>query len=183
MKITELQASDPIRFCTDKFSDHSYGNFYDELFRGKENDSLAILEIGVYKGGSVRLWHNYLPKANILGLDIAPLCADSEEYPRLKIETIDAYDPAKEPPFIWWGSFDVVVDDGPHTLESQIYALQNFPAYLKPGGILVIEDVPEGFEAEIIKHAPAGGMASVVDLRSVKNRWDDCLIVFKKDVV
>ena len=181
MKISQLQASNQGLYNTDKFTDHSYNDFYDELFKDREAP-LDILEVGVYQGGSVRLWHDYLKNAGILGLDIDPICADSPEYPRLKIETIDAYNPATEPPFIWWGSFDVVVDDGPHTAESQIYAMKNFPAYLKPGGVLVIEDVPEGAEAEIIKHAPAGGTVSVENLRSVKDRWDDCLIVFKKDV-
>lgn len=183
MTISELQASDPGLYNTDKFTDHSYSDFYDELFKNKREAPLDILEVGVHQGGSVRLWHDYLKNANILGLDIAPLCADSEEYPRLKIETIDAYDPAKEPPFIWWGSFDVVIDDGPHAIYSQIYAMKNFSAYLKPGGVLVIEDVPEGWENEIIKHAPSCGTVSMIDLRSVKGRWDDCLIVFKKDAV
>ena len=77
----------------------------------------------------------------------------------------------------------MVVDDGSHLLDHQIYALRNFPAYLKPGGILVIEDVPEGCEDEIIRHAPSGGQVEVINLRSVKGRWDDCLIVFKKDAV
>lgn len=34
MKITELQKSNTAKYCTDKFSDHSYGEFYDKLFAG-----------------------------------------------------------------------------------------------------------------------------------------------------
>jgi 23S rRNA U2552 (ribose-2'-O)-methylase RlmE/FtsJ len=181
MKISELQKSDPAKFCTDKFTSHSYGEFYDALFAGKEHANLHILEIGVNEGGSVRLWHDYLKKSEIVGVDTVDLIHDSEKkYDRLEIEIFDAYNPENLLLFFWGGRFDVVIDDGPHTLSSQIYALTEFPSYLKPGGILVIEDVPEGAEQEIIKYAPAGGTVEVINLRSVKGRWDDCLIVFKK---
>ena len=47
--------------------------------------------------------------------------------------------------------------------------------------MLVIEDVPEGCEDEILKNVPNGGTVEVLNLRHIKNRWDDYLIVFKKD--
>jgi phosphoribosylpyrophosphate synthetase len=37
--------------------------------------------------------------------------------------------------------FDIIIEDGPHTLESQIFAVQNYTQLLKDGGILIIEDV------------------------------------------
>jgi hypothetical protein len=181
MKISELQASNPSVYSTDKFTGHAYGEFYDKLFEGKENENLCILEVGVNEGGSIRLWHDYLRKSITVGIDIVDLWrgADKSDYPRLALLfNSNAY--VEIPSFIY-ADFDVIVDDGPHTIESQIYALKNFPSYLKSGGLLVIEDVPSGVESEIIKHAPPGGQVEVIDLRHITGRWDDCLITFKKD--
>ena len=124
MKISQLQATDPALYGTDKFTTHSYNDFYDALFDGKRSEPLDIMEIGVNDGGSVRLWHDYLENAKILGLDINPICPESPEYPRLAIKIMNAYNPREEPEFAWWCSFDVVVEDGSHYLEHQIYALK-----------------------------------------------------------
>lgn len=182
MKITELQASDPIRYCTDKFSDHSYGNFYNELLYGKEDSDMSVIEIGIYQGGSVRLFFDYLKNAMIIGVDSCNyLCNHSPKHyteDRMKIIFQDAYTRGLPAPY---ESMDIIIDDASHILQDQIYALANFPEYLKSGGILIIEDVPEGAEMELIKHTPAGGKFWIENLRHVKGRWDDCLVVFKKD--
>jgi SAM-dependent methyltransferase len=183
MKISELQASDPALYSTDKFSDHSYNEFYDSLFDGKENARLNILEIGINEGGSVRLWADYLKKSKITGIDISDKWKMPEGTPdsyNVNIFYLDAYNENGLDDYVGF-NFDVIIDDGPHTLASQIFALENFPSYLKAGGILIIEDVPAGCEEEILKHLPTGGVAEVIDLRSVKGRWDDCLIIFIKD--
>lgn len=179
MKISELQKSNPSVYSTDKFTGHAYGEFYDKLFEGKEKENLCILEVGVNEGGSVRLWHDYLKESVIIGLDIVDSWngANKEDYLRLAISlNTNAYSPSIPLPFL-----DVIIEDGSHLLADQIYALKNFPSYLKHGGILVIEDVPSGVEAEIIKHAPSGGTVEVINLRHVTGRWDDCLITFTKD--
>ena len=179
MKISELQKSNPELYCTDKFSDHSYADFYDELFEGKENSEMDVLEVGVYKGGSIRLWHDYLKKADILGVDVNP-AAITESHGltgRANICICDAYNGGLADD----DKFDVIIDDGSHTLEHQIYAIQNFPKLLKPCGVLVIEDVPKYSEAMILSNSPDGGSVEVINLRHIKNRWDDCLIVFTKN--
>ena len=188
MKISELQKSNSSLYSTDKFTGHAYGEFYDKLFEGKECDRLNLLEIGINEGGSVRLWHDYLIESEIHGVDIDNVACRKNRlsYPRLWSKEIDAYSEN----FIVWLKmisveinkfFDIIIDDGSHQLYDQIYALKNFPSYLKSGGILVIEDIPSGAETEIIKHAPSGGTVEVINLRHVTGRWDDCLITFKKD--
>lgn len=191
MKISELQASNPGLYNTDKFSSHSYDKFYDELFSGRENDELNILEIGVNEGGSVRLWHDYLTRSRVTGIDICCNWSlpDKADYPRLDLHRDDAYDDRfarelslrKHLEYENWRGFDAIVEDGSHLLEHQIYTLEHFPALLESGGILIIEDVPEGAEQELIKHAPSGGKFWIENLRHIKGRWDDCLVIFKKD--
>jgi SAM-dependent methyltransferase len=179
MKISDLQASNPGLYNTDKFSCHSYADFYDAMFDGKENEELRILEVGVNDGGSIRLWHDYLKNASIIGVDIndqARANCDGLSV-RVFINIGDAYVGT----ITGDAKFDVIIDDGSHALQDQICAIRTFPAYLKPGGVLVIEDIPEGCEDEILKHVPEGGTVEVRNLRTIKGRWDDCLIVFKKD--
>ncbi len=186
MKITELQKSNTAKYCTDKFSDHSYGEFYDKLFAGKEDAMISIMEVGIYEGGSVKLWRDYLKSTYIAGVDIVdrinifPPNIPAWFY-NMDLWFIDAYSSECDIVAKKRGKFDIIIDDGSHLLADQIYAIKNFPSYLKSGGVLVIEDVPEGCEDEILKNVPNGGTVEVLNLRHIKNRWDDYLIVFKKD--
>ena len=40
-----------------------------------------------------------------------------------------------------YGSLDIVIDDGPHTIESQIYFAANYSDLVKTGGLLIVEDI------------------------------------------
>jgi hypothetical protein len=79
--------------------------------------------------------------------------------------------------------FDIIIEDGPHTLQSQIFAVQNYVELLKDGGILIIEDVQNFDHIKIIMDSIGETFHTsmeFVDLRHVKNRYDDLLIVIKK---
>jgi hypothetical protein len=41
------------------------------------------------------------------------------------------------------GRYCVIVDDGPHTLESMLFAVSRYSLMLAHGGLLVVEDVPD----------------------------------------
>jgi hypothetical protein len=79
--------------------------------------------------------------------------------------------------------FDVIIEDGPHTLESQKFAIKYYSKLLKTDGILIIEDVQDYTHCDIIiNEIDTNNFKSVeiVDLRKNKNRYDDILIVVKK---
>lgn len=149
MKITELQAINPDLYNTDKFGNsplwrsHAYGEFYDNLLVDKKNEKLNILEVGIYYGGSVKLFHNYLKNSNITGVDIVDNWKNGNisDFNRLTRHFFNAYDvnSLNNFPDI---KFDIIVDDGPHTFDSQLFAINNFYDLLKPNGVLIIEDVP-----------------------------------------
>ena len=48
----------------------NYGPIYDKHFAPFRDQNINILEIGVLRGGSMRMWEKYFPKANIFGIDI-----------------------------------------------------------------------------------------------------------------
>ena len=53
---------------TDKNTTHSYLPLYDELLKSRKETARAVLEVGVYHGGSIALWHRYFTNAVVHGL-------------------------------------------------------------------------------------------------------------------
>lgn len=57
-----------IKYGSDKASiEHNYCQFYEDTL---PNNPKKILEIGVFKGASIRMWKEYFPDAEIHGLDL-----------------------------------------------------------------------------------------------------------------
>lgn len=134
------------KFNTDK--PQANLNVYDEFFNNFKNEELALLELGVLKGGSLKLWSDYFPKGNIIGVDINQIDVDENEK-RVKFYLGDQKDfslleriTKDNAP----GGFKVIIDDASHfgleTFESFTYLFKNC---LKSGGIYVIEDWGTGY--------------------------------------
>lgn len=134
-------------FGTDKHYPKLYTTYvYEKIFDcfRMEAREIALLEIGIRSGASLLLWDKYFPSKKILGIDntdvnIINNYVDSE---CIDIQIKDAYN---------WDFideldmyFDIIIDDGPHSLKSQIFAVENFTRMLLPGGILFIEDIIGG---------------------------------------
>ena len=57
-----------IKYDTDKFS-HGFTKVYDNLFNKYRNDKFNLLEIGVFYGSSIKMWHEYFQNSNIYAAD------------------------------------------------------------------------------------------------------------------
>ena len=55
---------------TDKNTNHSYLNLYQDLLFSKKKTAKNVLEIGVQNRGSVKLWHDFFTNATVYGVDI-----------------------------------------------------------------------------------------------------------------
>lgn len=168
--------------ATDKNTTHSYLPVYQELFEEKQLSATNVLEIGLGHGGSIKLWNDYFPNADIYCLDIntswGVRC--NLNSPRIHLQLRDAYTEECVSSF-QAGSFDIIVDDGPHTLESMVFTVEKYSSLLKPDGILVVEDIPKLEWAETLKKlAPNTMMCEIHDRRSLKGRFDDILLVGKQ---
>lgn len=181
---------------TDKNTCHSYINTYENLFSSKKNHNNNILEIGIGEpkenkenGGSIKLWHDYFQNSTIYGLDIhhiSNINNSIQNKDRIKLFTsVNAYDTT----FIKSAfvdnniKFDILIDDGPHTLDSMIFFVTHYLPVLNDTGILVIEDIPDIKWINIlIQHVPEEyrRFIQVADLRHVKNRWDDIMLIINK---
>ena len=126
---------------TDKSSaDHDYLVHYDRLFREHIQSAFNFLEIGIFKGASLAMWHEYFDQATIIGVDIQQDCRcyardrimveiGSQEDPGFLADLVRRYPPR------------IIVDDGSHLAHHVIFTFETlFPA-LEPGGIYVIEDL------------------------------------------
>lgn len=174
---------------TDKATFHSYDGLYEEKLSQYIDKEVSLLEIGVQYGGSSLLWHDLIPMSKLVLVDIQdqvhPNIWSLMNKDRYDYHLMDAFNhqsveiiKTKYPE-----GFDIIIEDGPHTLESQIFTIQNYVPLLKEGGVLIIEDI-QRFEDGKILIDSIGDLEhksiEFIDLRHIKNRYDDLLIVVKK---
>ena len=111
---------------------------YFERFRGRQ---IKVLEIGVFRGGSIEMWERYFgPEATIVGVDIDPDAVRAAGKGRI-IEIGDQSDPD----FLRavndrHGPFDIIIDDGGHEMEQQIVTAETLFPLLNEGGVFLVED-------------------------------------------
>lgn len=127
---------------TDKSSEiHNYCVKYEKYLPFNRYDELNILEIGVLDGKSLLTWKEYYYRAQILGIDINSECKKYEE-PRISVE-IGSQDDSTflSQVSLKYGPFDMILDDGSHMNNHQVYSFQQLWGQVKSGGVYVIEDV------------------------------------------
>ena len=175
---------------SDKNTAHSYLPLYDKLLEGKKDTAKNVLEIGVYYGGSIKLWHDYFANATIYGIDIDNGNMIKEELiknnDRIKLCLLtDGYDDN----FVTTEflnkdiKFDFMLDDGPHTLESMIQFIKLYSQLITNDGILIIEDVQSWEWIETLKNAVPEYLKQFIkiyDLRPNKKRYDDIVFTIDK---
>ena len=184
MSLVELEKN--LKLSTDKNTIHSYLSLYDELLCRKKFTCKNMLEVGICFGGSIELWSKYFPNAIVLGIDILdyqklPLLALNHE--NIRLISGDAYSPFLFTSLFRGKKYDFIIDDGPHTLESQIKFLTMYSMLLEEDGILIIEDVASIHYLEILKentHPDLKPYIKTFDLRNNKGRFDDIVFCIDK---
>ena len=180
---------------TDKNTVHSYLPLYQKLLEPIRHTAENILEVGIgnfieKNGGSLLLWRNYFTKAKIHGVDILPQerVLDSliqDKTVNLYCNT-DAYDTNFISQKLNHIKFDFLIDDGPHTLESQEKFVELYSPLLKEKGILIVEDVQDIEWLENLKNKTPEDLKKYIknyDLRENKHRYDDIVFTINKSGV
>jgi len=174
---------------TDKNTLHSYLSLYQKLLINKKDTAKNVLEIGIYQGGSIKLWSDFFTNANVYGLDIMNI---NDVYGVLKNKekiilhtSTDAYNDV-----FFTNNFlnknikcDFMLDDGPHTLKSMIQFIKLYSQIMTDDGILIIEDVQEWGWIDILKSQVPEHLkqfVKVYDLRENKGRYDDIVFTIDK---
>lgn len=136
---------------------HHYLKIYDRhlnRFRGKNP---VVLEIGVAYGGSLEMWNHYFGSGcTIYGVDINPQCLkyqtilnDGKENDNIQIRIGNQEDP------VFWEDFkastpmfDIVIDDGGHTMKGQITTFEQIYDKIKKNGVYICEDLHTSYIPE-----------------------------------
>lgn len=167
---------------TDKNTIHNYINgFYEKEFAKYKDKKIDLLEIGISSGGSLYLWSKYFTNGIIHGIDVVDVVRpEYKNVPTIKHLFLNAYD-INVVNFL--PKFDIIIDDGPHSIESQIFFIKYYISKLKDGGVMIVEDVQDESHFEILKNeVPPFLQAGIelVDLRKDKNRYDDLMFILRK---
>lgn len=130
MEISKILA----KYDTDKVKEHTYGIFYDYLFQNYDREKpINLLEIGTYKGESLKAWREIFPNAKITGIDIVDMVENKDPSINYIIQDIKEFKPTEE--------YYIIIDDGSHWLRDIVPMVNNCVYKLKKNGIMIIEDV------------------------------------------
>ena len=167
---------------TDKYYVHAYIPVYEMLFKGLKEKNVNFLEIGVQNGGSLELFKRYFINGTLTGIDVNDMPLWLFKSDRIKIFQKNAYSLETLDSFKDY-SFDIIIDDGPHDLNSMLYVSKFYVNKLKNDGLLIIEDIPNiKWITNILNniHSEFKYIYKVHDLRAIKNRYDDIMLVIKR---
>ena len=167
--------------CNDKGGTHSYLESYEKLLQ-PYREGCNLLEIGLALGDSIKLWDLYFENSSITGVDISVVFTPSKEYKNL-VNIIED-DATKESfvsrlhPVESIKLFDVVIDDGSHMEQDQIKTFELLKGRMRKGGIYIIEDIL-ALDQNAERFKALHDNCEIIDLRHVKGRFDDVLIVYR----
>jgi predicted O-methyltransferase YrrM len=123
---------------------------------------IRLLEIGVFFGASLKMWHSYFPTGTIYGIDTFEgnqgngshfsgadsFLAEAPAYPRIvvakcdqsKRDDLERFAATIDEPF------DIILDDGSHLMKDQQQTLGVFWPLLRPGGLYFMEDYASSYD-------------------------------------
>jgi hypothetical protein len=157
---------------------HDYMRVYALYFAPLKEKRLKLLEIGIQYGDSVKLWENYFKNAELHFIDI---CLDKVSYfsPRAHYHIADQENRSQllNVMATTGGNFDIIIDDGGHTMSQQIVSFITLFPYLKSGGMYIIEDLHTSYWRELgpfkyngngsLEHPQAGNGTTIQFLKDL----------------
>jgi len=124
-----------------------YTAVYSMLFSKYKNTNLNFAEIGIEAGASLLTWNNYFSeKCNIYAFEFEKQKIENAKNLNLKnttfvhtdVNNIEYLDFSFKETNVM---FDIIIDDSTHHIEHQNNIINTVSKYLKPGGMLIIEDI------------------------------------------
>lgn len=126
-----------------------YFEIYERHLSKFRDQKVSVIEFGVFQGGSLQMWKYYFgTDAQIFGFDINPQCKNFEEENitivigdqenRTSLRQLTRIQP----------EFDIIIDDGGHTMNQQRITFEEMWECLKEGGIYICEDLHTSYWPE-----------------------------------
>jgi hypothetical protein len=185
---------------TDKHTTHSYiQNFYEERFLPYKDDEITLMEIGTSGGWSIRLWYYYFKNASMIYamdsfkfIDFVNFVQKGEADSTHKAMGYKDIEPPKNIKYVIEDAYtndaanvipdcDIIIDDGPHTLDSQLKSVELYLQKVKPGGLFIIEDIASIENQKQIYDKALSLFPNLkyelLDFRQSKGRHDDIMFI------
>ena len=154
---------------------------YEPVLAKFVDKEIKLLELGIFKGGSLLLWRDYFPQGTIAGIDIRipENFTGGERIKVFKGSQADTGLLTRVANEVAPGGFDIIIDDASHIGSlSKTTFWHLFENHLKPGGIYAIEDWGTGFFGDFPdgkKYKPRNRVTSAVlnqitNITNSKNR-------------
>ena len=121
---------------------------YERILEPFRQRPVRVLEIGVFKGGSCKLWSDFFPHpgSRIIGLDIVLPEDAAPGDPRITLKQCNQNDAAGLREIAErFGPFDVVIDDGAHRFDETLNCYRVLFEHVNPRGYYIIEDWGVGY--------------------------------------
>lgn len=178
-----------LKHGTDKVTTHHYERMYEHRLAPLRDKPIKILEIGFGcdmdygPGASYYTWLEYFSNLDLYYIEYDATCAQKWAYltTGATIYTGDQADISFLQRFIQdtGGEFDVIIDDGGHTMEQQKTSLSVLWDAVKPGGVYFVEDLSTSYQRKYGGGLSADGKKPgkgtfMEDLKSMLddiNRW------------
>ncbi len=126
---------------------HPYTLFYNSIFRDKKDANLVIAELGILEGASLLMWRDFFKNASIYGFEYFPDLINSfkQKFDNTRI-TLAEVNVHSQPSIVnaFQSSgmqYDLIIDDTTHQFEDQLRFIETTHQYVKPGGMIIVEDI------------------------------------------
>lgn len=148
------------KYHIDKMTPNGYHHLYVKLLEPIKEKVTNVLEIGLgttdptlvsnmnfavstgyQTGNSLRVWREFFPNANVYGIDVDEKAIFQED--RITTFACDSMNVSKMQNILTPldKKFDLIIDDGLHTLEGNLGTLESTLPYLADDGIYIMEDI------------------------------------------
>lgn len=119
---------------------YSYSNtiFYDAIFKNHRDKQLNIAEIGLTDGNSLLMWNEYFINSHIFGFDNNEIIENLSQKivtNRIHFNNFDYFNTFQNI------QFDLIIENRLNNILEQLEFIRYIHLFLKPGGMLIIENV------------------------------------------
>lgn len=136
-RLTELG----LKYNTDKAFFHLFTSFYNTYFEKYLDKPIRILELGIFKGGSLKMLGEYFKHSTIYGIDINDDSVNKCYGDNIITYHCSQVDSDKLNTLFKNMKFDIIIDDGSHITSHQQKSLGFLFPFLHEDGIYICEDL------------------------------------------
>ena len=130
-----------------------FTGFYSLVFCSLRDKKINFAEIGIEKNASTKMWRKYFKKANIYLFEYDRIKINNAKKNKLQ-KTFYSFIDVTNKKIIKESfkrinkKFDIIIDDSTHFFEHQLNIINNTFEFLKPGGLLIIEDIYKRYDED-----------------------------------